>query len=499
MKRILPFILPSIGSLILVLVFLGAVIKGPQMLNIDGDLGRHLVIGGYILEHHSIPLKDLFSHTMLGADLTPHEWLAQVIFAGFYRLLGLSGPVLLTALLVAAAIYLSFLEAFKRSESLLAGMVITLLAIGASSLHWLTRPHVFTFLFLVVWYMGLERIRRGNTKGWFWLPVWMAIWANLHGAFIAGFMVWALIGIGYLWEHWFERDRLPTFAPQFGRTFLLVGGLSALATLINPAGVRLWITSIGYIGNSYLVGHTAEYLSPDFHSPSTLPFLLMILLGLFLFGLSSKRRAAVDVILFSAWAAMGLFSMRNIPLFALLSVPVLAEAGRGVMDVLGLRGRFWGALLRLDGRLAATERSLRGLVWPALVMVLVIAGLAGGAGGTNQFNPATFPVAAVDWLERHPQKGEMFNYFPWGGYLLYREWPNLRVFIDGQTDFYGESLTRTYEQVLTAGDGWQAVLDRYQVGWVILPPGEALVHELGRLPGWETVYQDQTAVILSRR
>jgi hypothetical protein len=86
----------------------------------------------------------------------------------------------------------------------------------------------------------------------------------------------------------------------------------------------------------------------------------------------------------------------------------------------------------------------------------------------NHFDQAVFPVSAADWLERQPQTGAMFNYFPWGGYLLYRFWPSERVFIDGQTDFYGERLTRQYEQVITLAGGWQNVLSRYRVDWVMV-------------------------------
>jgi hypothetical protein len=83
--------------------------------------------------------------------------------------------------------------------------------------------------------------------------------------------------------------------------------------------------------------------------------------------------------------------------------------------------------------------------------------------------------------------------------LLHREWPKMRVFIDGQTDFYGESLTREYEKVLTLQDGWEAVLEKYQVGWVLVPPGEGLAKELQRLQGWRMVFQDSTAVIYVRQ
>jgi hypothetical protein len=73
----------------------------------------------------------------------------------------------------------------------------------------------------------------------------------------------------------------------------------------------------------------------------------------------------------------------------------------------------------------------------------------------NRYDPAVFPVEAVDWLEQHPPEGNGFNYFIWGGYLLYRSWPERTVFIDGQTDFYGEALTRQYVQVITLTGDWE--------------------------------------------
>ena len=502
MNRILVYMLPSLGGLFFVLVLVGALTLGPRMMNMDGDLGRHLTIGGYILGQGKIPLNDLFSHTMPGMDLTPHEWLSQVLYALSYRWLGLNGPVLLAAISIALALALVFQQALERSQSVLFALSLSVLGMAASSLHWLTRPHVLTFLCLVLWGGGLERLRRGQFKGWLGLPLLMLVWANLHGAYISGFMLWILVGAGYVWDRWIDSRREIAFAPGFGRYFLWVGGVSMLATLLNPAGIKLWTTSIGYLGNSYLVGHTAEYLSPDFHSPSTWPFLLLVVLGLACFGLAGRRRRGSDMAIFTAWAGMGLYSTRNIPLFALLSVPILAESAKEVLNDLEAKGGFFKALAGLDQRLTVVEKSLRGVVWPAIALVLVVFAFGSGlkfdlSQSGNRFDPKDFPVQALDWLERNPQTGEMFNYFPWGGYILYREWPEMRVFIDGQTDFYGESLTREYEDVLTVQPGWEGILKKYKVGWVLVPPGEALTMRLRDNPDWRIVYQDPIAVILA--
>jgi hypothetical protein len=33
-----------------------------------------------------------------------------------------------------------------------------------SWVHWLARPHVFTFLFLAAWMLVLDQLRKGNSK-----------------------------------------------------------------------------------------------------------------------------------------------------------------------------------------------------------------------------------------------------------------------------------------------------------------------------------------------
>jgi hypothetical protein len=115
----------------------------------------------------------------------------------------------------------------------------------------------------------------------------------------------------------------------------------------------------------------------------------------------------------------------------------------------------------------------------------------------NRFDPAFYPVDAVNWLKANPQPGNVFNNFDWGGYLIFNLWPDKKVFIDGQTDVYGEELTRKYEQVITLSENWQDVLLEYDVRWAILPPSWPLGSALGKA-GWREVYRDNTAAIYSR-
>ncbi len=483
-------------------LFFGCLAQGPSMMNIDGDLGRHITIGRYILDTHSIPTVDIFSNSMAGQPLTPHEWLAQVIFALADRWMGLDGVVLVTGLVIATAFTLVFRQALKCSNSVLAGLLITVLAAGAASLHWLTRPHIFTFLLMAIWISLMEDVRQGKRNRWMWLPVVMWVWANTHGAFIAGFVVWGIYLAAWGWQTWIERMG-EDFSSDFVKAALWGGGLSLAISFINPSGINLWATSLGYLQNTYLVGHTAEYLSPDFHNRSTWLFLLLIAATVFFFSQTSSPRKILAVLLAGAWMVMGLVSARNIPLFTIVAAPLLAAA---CADWMRERAGGGAAALKLQGvdqRLLDIETSLRGWVWPAVGFLTAVILLGAGVRldsrrQGNQFDAQVFPVAAVHWLGENPQSGSMFNYFPWGGYLLYCDWPATRVFIDGQTDFYGEALTRKYETVLTQAEGWQAVLAEYQIDWVIFPSGSALIGALNNDLGWLVIYQDDTAVIMRR-
>ena len=92
----------------------------------------------------------------------------------------------------------------------------------------------------------------------------------------------------------------------------------------------------------------------------------------------------------------------------------------------------------------------------------------------------------------------MFNSFLWGGYLLYRLWPEYTVFIDGQTDFYGEALTREYTHVISLSDGWEAVLRKYDISWALITSDRPLVRALQNELEWRILYRDETAVILRK-
>jgi hypothetical protein len=124
--------------------------------------------------------------------------------------------------------------------------------------------------------------------------------------------------------------------------------------------------------------------------------------------------------------------------------------------------------------------------------------VAGVAVVPDHYDAKTFPVSAVAEGRRAKLQGRMFNNFIWGGYLL-QAWPEQRVFIDGGTDHYGDTLFSQYIQVWNLDPGWQDVLRSHGIDLAIVSPSSRLAHELAEHQGWTTWYCDSTAVILQGR
>ena len=489
-STVISYLLPRTQDALFICILLVVCVRGSDLFNSDGDLGRHITLGTYMLQH-GIPYHDIFSHTMKGSYLVSHEWLAQIAFGTVHAVLGLGGAVLLTALLIATTFALVYREILRRNIHYLPALSITVLAAFTSILHWLARPHIFTFLFVALWTYHLQKIMEGKPLKIWIFPLLMLLWANTHGAFIMGFFILAAYLAGWIWQY---LSREGTFEP--GRKLILIGTLSFAATFINPYGWRLWGTSVGYFGNTFLVDYTIEYQSPNFHDFSAWPFLLMLSLCLVAPAIGRKIQPA-EAFLLAGFTALGLYSERNIPLFAIVAAPYLASMLQPVFEKVALSNRIEQSIKNVEGQLPTNS-----IILPCLTALIMIGGIKQGiqldsAGLGYQYDPAKFPVQAAGWLEQNPQPGNVFNHFIWGGFLLYRAWPEMMVFIDGQTDFYGEALTLEYVEVEILHENWKDVLAKYDVTWAIIKADETkLTEALQSELGWKVLYKDKTAIIL---
>src|SRR4026209_40502 len=133
--RLIRFLIPRIEYILFAAMFWGIASTGPILLNSDGDLPRHLLVGKLIRTTYQVHVTDIFSYRTMGLPSIPHEWLAQVILSGFHDIWGLGGVVFFTALIVTITWAIIFNESLKRSQSLFSALMFTGLGAGASLIH----------------------------------------------------------------------------------------------------------------------------------------------------------------------------------------------------------------------------------------------------------------------------------------------------------------------------------------------------------------------------
>src|SRR5215510_2061010 len=481
------FFLPRIEYILFAAMFWGIASTGPILLNSDGDLPRHLLVGKLIRTTHEIHLTDIFSYRTAGYPSIPHEWLSQVILSSFYDILGLGGVVFFTAFIMMATWAIIYYESLKRSGSLFTALIFTGLGVGASLIHVLPRPHLFSYLFTTLWILALEHIEKEKPQKWWLLPLLMLLWVNLHGMFVLGIVIWLIYLVGDL----FESPAKARFTNTNVKSMLMGGALSVVATFLSPSGFKIWeaIASLG--GSAYIKSRIPEYQSANFQMAETWPFILLLLLCIASFARSTQKIEWAHTFLVTAFAGIALYSSRMLPLFAIVAVPIVAKSFSEWLREDFPNSRF----LKMEANISTINHSSNGWIW-ILGIILAILFLFQSntaidpANKGNIFDPSFFPVDAVNWLESHPQSGHMFNEFDWGGYILLNTWPAYPIFMDGHTHIYGEALTREYEQVITLSQGWEDIFEKYQIKWAIVKSrDDRLIEALQNDLGWQIVYQ----------
>jgi hypothetical protein len=476
--------LPRLKDVVFLIVFLGVAILGNQMLNADGDLPRHLATGRLILETGRIPISEPFVYPYLGQPYVPHEWLFGVIFYGIYQLLGMPGLVLGSAFLLATAFMLLYEHLSIKHTLLLPVLLMTLWGAAASSLHWITRPHLFTMLFLVIWLIWMDQLRNGEPLRLWKFLLLMLLWCNLHAEFMMGILVTLAFLAGWVWE---RRERPVKTNPAIGKRMLIVLLTSLPVTLINPAGYQPWMRVISYIQNDYLMTVINETNPPNLLQPAFWILLVLMILSVILVVMNLRKMRRADLLLLIGVSIITLTSARNVHLYGILA-PFCLAGPLVNLKQLPLIARIETNLLKVEAKLKVTLA----VVLVILISLFVI--VAGQRFDLYKFDGHVFPVQAMAWLKDHPQSGHVFNDFTWGGYMILTGESDQLVFIDSMSDHSGV-LTRDYAQATAAGGNWQEIFDRYQIRWAILPVEASLSQSLQQMAAWSVIYSDDLAVI----
>jgi hypothetical protein len=304
----------------------------------DADIWGHVRYGLDMMTD-GLPLTTTYSYTANGHPWVNHENLSEVTLALVATFLGSRGLLIMKCLLGLGVISLIIHNARRQHARLLSISAVALLVSVNITYHWSVRPQVFSYslfaalLALVTWcftgWQGQWRLpyfRRwarasedvthpdALTKiNYLWFsPLIMLVWANTHGAFVAGFCIFAsLLGCRCL-------ELLTTWGRQSWSVVGKILGIvmiSALVTLINPYGVGLHQWLLQSLGNPR--PEIVEWHAPDLFNVLTIPLLLVT--TLWVIGLVGSRRpldfSYLFVMTVTLWQAYT--HQRHIPFFVI--------------------------------------------------------------------------------------------------------------------------------------------------------------------------------------
>jgi hypothetical protein len=494
--------LPSFSAVLWVVLFLGLNFTNARVVLISGDSdpALHRRLGDWMIQHRAIVREDNLLHTYHGSSMAK-EWLSEVLVAAAGRWFGWNGVVLLAATLIATCFWLLHRQLLAEGCDAMLATVLVLVAISACSMHWLARPLLFTHLLTLLFAWQLRRFQQGriSARRLFWLlPLLMVLWANLHGAFPTGLVLIALCAIGSAIDSW-RRSTSQAKSKELAALFVICG----VACLVNPDGWRLPAQIVTFLRSPELSTVTTEFASPNFHTPGMQGFLLLLLLLAAALIIVRPKLNATDVLLIGGWGYFSLLSARNVPIFALVTIPILAQ---WLTDFLRAnQDSPWARWRRkhITGNPATGHNIDSIVIVTVLIAVLLVAAKPAIVDGApifaTDYPPDRYPVAALDYVRTHPDAvhGEMFNYFLWGGYIEF-SLPQRKPFIDSRNYSYGIDLFREFRTANEPNPGWETVFAKYDVGWTILPVQHPLNRILELSPQWTLVFSNQLTLIFSR-
>lgn len=492
-SKIICFLTPSIASFVFIAVFLSQTIQTSGGLLQDCDTAYHLRAGEYILNTLSIPKYDPFSFHSPAPPWIAHEWLSEVIMNSIFRFSGLTGIVIFFSILISFVYYFLFKILRSLKANIIIAAIVIIFAIATSQMHWLARPHIFSMLFILIWYYVLDTFQYNKRTKILYLQIpLMLLWVNMHAGFIIGFVFNGIYLFGNMTEFIFSRIPERNL-PKKKAIFLgIISVACFIVSLVNPYGHKILLFPLKLVSEKFIIDNIGEFISPNFHSLWAIPFEIFLLFTLAVFAYSKRRLNLIEILLLILFMHLSLFSARYIPLFCIIATPIIIKQLKHVMET--SNGKFSSFLKTKGNSFSEIDASGNHFIWPAMTLLIVVLLSFYGLLEHN-FDADKKPVAASKFLEKEYIQGNMFNMDEFGDYIIYRNYPRYKVFIDGRIDMYGVKMLKEYNKVIGFESGWEKILGKYNIKWVIYDSSSPLSRYLKQNKNWHFIYSDKVASI----
>ena len=452
------------------------------------DLAYHLRAGGMTLDTGQIPTTDTFTFTASGAAWLNQQWGAQVLLATVDRLAGWTGLTILRATLVGFTFGCLYAIGRRRGLEVRRAAWLTLGAFIVSAVALALRPQLIGMALLAAT-LFLVVDRRAHPGRLSVVPLIVLAWANVHGSFFLGPVV---VGLAWL-EDVHERVERPH------RT-LAIAIASAAAALVNPFGPAVWGYAVGLTTNTFVTSRISEWQPTTLRTIPGMLFFGSVALTVVLLARRGRPTPWPTLAWLGVFAAIGTYAIRGVAWWPLGAAT--AVAGLLATDLAAARST---AGPPDPSRPPREERSspvnvvLAALIVAAGVVLLPVWRATDSRLGAPAGVVGDAPAGITAALRAAVKPGDrILNPQPWGSWFELAL-PQATVALDSRIELFPAQVWDDYETVRSGGDGWQAILERWNPTFVVATDDEDELVARLHLAGWITAYADGDGTVLVRK
>ena len=466
------------------------------------DLWSHVSYGRVIWMNGAIPATEPIMRLSAGMPFVDTAWGSQVIGYLAHRLFGAAGLQFLHAISITLATTLLLRTVAFRTHRFGWGFLACVLFL---LLNWnenaVTRPQLAG----IACYCGLLSIllTRWSATNWVLLPALFLLWTNLHGSFVIGLGLCLVATLGRAVDVALRSGLRSVWQDAPCRRLFVLTQLAFVATLLNPYGPALYNEVLTF-GRYAPLADLTEWQPLTLRSGVGQLVALISVALLFVYRATPRRVTTAELVSLLAVSGAMLWSQRFMVWWAPLAVLALLSHGHAIL------------VARAASRPVDPEEEPEEPAARKSVVTLSLVGLCyiffaftpfgmrvihGEQAGVKVRLAANTPLNALDWYRKNPPQGQIFNPMEWGDILAFSGPRGLRIFVNSQAHLIHPDIWKHYMAVMNVSHGWDDLFDLYGINSIILDKAQrqSLIGRLRDHEKWKVSFEDNTAIIFSRR
>lgn len=463
LKKIIPQFseLFFIGLFIYIFIF-----RTYGILNSDTDMFWHIRQGEWLIDNHKIVIdREIFSYMFDANNWKYLSWLSDIMYAAMYRLWGIGSIIVLTQIVITLTVYMIFRYLCKKGVKIWISLPLIFIFINFYSFHWLPRAAIFSYFFTAFWFIVIDKYYTdGNKKLLYTLPLIQIIWTNMQSSFLYGYIIFFFFGLSAIIEIIFfdKKEKIKTFINLF-----IFGSITLLVSGINPFGFG-YFELINSDALAFFSERTSEYMSVDMHNIFMVNIYFIVMLVLLIFYGKKEKPAYILLLVF--WQYSGFEYVRHMALFGIMAMLIVPQL---IKDEFNIKNRFISKIYNFIAKLEESEKKRKGYYIPLIMVIIFIfigidKTISKNTGFKYKVENGKFPVKAIEYIKKNPIKGNCYNDYFAGGYMIWEFYPKRVVSMDPRATVYPMNLVLENYQIDGFAYNAFELLEKKKINWLFI-------------------------------